>query len=224
MNKLGPIFCFPAQAAFHKVIAKSKIYQQGKVGKKLRDLFINQLDKITWLYVLAPETINLPAKHGIAEIAVIELQLKTPDLHEEVLRTLDQQVRIPILYQLRYGEQLKTTIAYKRPNEADSKQWLVEAYFSSDWQPANSATSELPVALDLASLYEQLLRAYLPEPAKVGEGLPQQVARIQQIRVQQRLCEQLETRLHKEPQFNRKVELNSQLRQHKEALAQLQTE
>lgn len=217
----SPIFQFPVQAAYHKVIPKSKIYQQGKVGKQLRDKFVHQLDKITWLYVLVPETINLPAKQGIAEIAVVELQLKTPELDEEVLRTIDKQVRIPIVFQLRHDERLKTVIAYKRPSDADASQWLVEAYFSSHWQPAINTTATLPVALDLAGLYEQLLRAYIPYPPRQGENLKAQVGRINAIRAQQQACNKLETLLNKEKQFNRKVEINSQLRDCRQCLQQL---
>lgn len=171
--------------------------------------------------MLAPETINLPAKQGIAEIAIIELRLKTPELDEEVLHAIDKLVRIPIVYQLHYGEQLKTIVAYKRPSDADAQQWLVEAYFGSDWQAANSSATELPVALDLAGLYEQILRAYIPDPARPGESLKAQVMRIQALRVQQYECQKLEARLNKEKQFNRKVELNSQLRDCRQALQQL---
>ena len=52
--------------------------------------------------------------------------------------------------------------AYKRPSEADSAKWVVGDYFATDWQPADSERSPLPVSLDLAGLYEQLLRRLMP--------------------------------------------------------------
>lgn len=216
-----PIYQFPAQAAYNKVIPKSKIYQQGKIGQKLKEKFVSQLDKITWSYVLAPETINLPAKQGIAEIAIIELRLKTPELDEEVLHAIDKRVRIPIIYQLRYEARIKTIAAYKRPSDADAKLWVVDAYFCSEWQPVSSPSTEMPIALDLAVLYEQMLRAYMPYSARPGESLKAQVERIKTVRVQQQACEKLETQINKEKQFNRKVELNSQLRECRKALQQL---
>ncbi len=216
-----PIYQFPAQAAYNKVIPKNKIYQQGKVGQKLKEKFVSQLDKITWLYVLAPETINLPAKLGIAEIAIIELRLKTPELDEEVLHAIDKRVRIPIIYQLRYEAQIKTIAAYKRPSDADAKLWVVDAYFGSEWQPVSSLSTELPIALDLAALYEQMLRAYIPCPSRQGESLKAQVERIKTVRVQQKACHKLETQINKEKQFNRKVELNSQLCECRQVLQQL---
>jgi len=217
----APLYQFPAKASYNKVIAKAKIYQQAKVGQKLKEKFVRQLDKIIWRYVLAPETINLPAKQGIAEIAVIELRLKTPELDESVLFAIDKQVRIPIIYQLRYNQQVKTVVGYKRPSDADAKHWVVEAYFASEWQSENTPRVELPVALNLAALYEQLLQAYIPYPPRQGESLKAQVARIQALRVQQQACEKLETRINREKQFNRKVELNTELRNLKQEIERL---
>jgi len=217
----APLYQFPANASYNKVIAKAKIYQQAKVGQKLKEKFVSQLDKITWRYVLAPETINLPAKQGIAEIAIIELRLKTPELDEAVLHAIDKRVRIPIIYQLLYNEQIKTVVSYKRPSDADAKLWVVEAYFASEWQPENTPRLELPVALNLSALYEQLLQTYMPYPPRQGESLKAQVARIQSLRAQQQACDKLETQISREKQFNRKVELNSQLHECKKALQQM---
>jgi len=215
------LYQFPAKAAYNKVIAKAKIYQQAKVGQTLKEKFVHQLDKITWRYVLAPETINLPAKQGIAEIAVIELRLKTPELDESVLRAIDKRVRIPIIYQLLYKQQIKTVVGYKRPSDTDAKLWVVEAYFSSEWQSENAPKIELPVVLNLAVLYEQLLQAYIPYPPRQGESLKEQVVRIQSLRTQQQACDKLKTQINREKQFNRKVDLNSQLHECKKALQQL---
>ena len=216
-----PIYQFPAKAAYNKAIPKTKIYQQGGVRQKLKEKFVSQLDKITWRYVLAPETINLPAKQGIAEIAIIELRLKTPELDEDVLHAIDKLVRIPIVYQLQYDEQIKTIVAYKRPSDADANQWVVEAYFGSEWQSANSPATELPVALDLAGLYEQILQTYILQPPRPGESLKAQVERIKTQRLQQQACQKLEMQINKEKQYNRKVDLNSQLRECRQALQQL---
>src|SRR5690606_19411810 len=101
-----------------------------------------------------------------------------------------------------------STAAYKRPSEADSGKWVVDAYFELDWQPADIARQPLPVALDLAGLYEQLLRRHITLPARQGESLKAQVERASAIRAKQTECRKLETRLQQEQQFNRKVELN----------------
>ena len=72
--------------------------------------------------------------------------------------------------------------------------------------------SPLPVALDLASLYEQIVRRHIPLAPRDGEALSAHVERYAALRAKQNLARSLETRLAAEKQFNRKVELNASLR------------
>ena len=102
---------------------------------------------------------------------------------------------------------------FKRPSEADASKWVIDGYFAGVWLAADAERQPLPVALDLYGLYEQLLRSVLPQPARLGESLPEQLQRLTQLRSLQGEQCKLEARLHKEIQFNRKVELNAQLRE-----------
>lgn len=187
----------------------------------MREQFIAQVDKIIWQYKLAPETVNLPARPDVPEIQVFTIALKTPELSDEVLRCIDQVIPFPIFYQLTFEGRIKTKAAYKRPNEADASKWVIDGYFETDWQADDTERTELPVALDMAGLYEHLLRRLLPLPPRTGETLKAQIERLGQIRSKQHEYRKMEARLQKELQFNRKVELNSQLRQLKHELAQL---
>ena len=100
----------------------------------------------------------------------------------------------------------------KRPNEADANKWVLGEYFSTDWQAFETPTDDLPIALNIGALYEQLLRSHLSIPARPDESLTDQVTRITELQQKQREADQVESRLHKAKQFNRKVELNRQLR------------
>lgn len=206
------IFAYPKQAEFNRVLPKSKIYEHGKPTRAVRDGFVAQINQIVWQYKLAPETINLPSRPGVPEIEIFSLELKTPEVSEDVLRCIDKAIPLPIFYNLVFDGRVKTVAAYKRPSDADTSRWVVDAYFSSPWQPADGERSALPVALDMAGLYEQMLRRLMPFPARPGETLKDHVERLSQLRSKQTEYAKLEARLHKEKQFNRKVELNSQLR------------
>ena len=170
---------------------------------------------------MAPETINLPAKPSVPEIQIFAIALKMPELSEDVLRCIDQAIPFPIIYQLTFEDRIKSKAAYKRPSDADASKWVVDGYFETDWQLSDTERIELPVALDLAGLYDQMLRRLLPLPPRAGESLKAQVERLGQIRSKQNECRKMEARLQKEQQFNRKVELNAQLRQLKLELANL---
>ena len=93
----------------------------------------------------------------------------------------------------------------------------------TDWQPASQERPPLPVALDLASLYEHLIRRHLRLPQRSGEGIREHVARFTAIQAKEKECQQLEARLNKEKQFNRKVEKNAVLRTLRQELESLHT-
>lgn len=215
------LFAYPKQAEFGRVLPKSKIYEHAQPSRAVRDCFVAQISQIVWQYKLAPETINLPARPGVPEIQIIDITLKTAALSEEVLRCIDKAIAFPIFYNLSFEGRVKTMAAYKRPSDADAAKWVVEAYFESPWLPADSERSALPIALDLAGLYEQMLRQLMPHQPRTGEPLKAQVERLTQIRSKQSEYSKLEARLHKEKQFNRKVELNAQLRTLKNELKTL---
>lgn len=215
------MFAYPKQAEFNRVLPKSKIYAHAKPGKAVKNLFVSQIGEIIWKYKLSPETINLPARHGITEIQVFEIALKTEELDEDVLRTIDKAIPFPILFQLTHGDRIRFATTYKRPSDSDSTKWVIEASFVTDWQPECQECPPLPVALDLASLYEHLIRRHLALPQRPGESIRDHVARFTAIQAKEKECQQMEARLHKEKQFNRKVEMNAALRTLRQELSDL---
>lgn len=219
------LIAYPRQAAFGRVLPKSKIYEHSGANTRLKDLFIEQVEQIVWQYKLAPETINLPARPGVPEIQIFSIQLKSTELEEDVLRCIDSAVQFPILFELNQGQgdQAKTQVAaaYKRPSEVDVNRWVMSSYFTSDWIPAASARAAMPLALDMGHLYSALLQGLMPLPARPQEGLSDWVARVELAASKQREVEKSQARLAKEKQFNRKVEVNATLRQLKSELEQL---
>lgn len=218
----NPLLLYPAAASFAKVLPKSKIYEHGAASKRIKDLFVEQVEQIVWQYKLAPETIHLPAKAGVPEIQVFSIHLKTATLHQDVLRCIDGAVQFPIIFELHFGGQTQVIAACKRPNASDGSRWVLGDYFASQWLPADTPRTALPLALDLGSLYEQILQRLIPTPARPQESMAELLARAGQIAILQREIEKIASKLAKEKQFNRKVEINASLRQLNKELQELQ--
>lgn len=212
------LFEYPPNTAFGRVLPKTKVYAFGKPTRRVRDLITQQIARIVWQHKLAPETINIPANDGVQEIQVFRIELKPdalddPDeLPADVLRCIDRAIVSPIIHELVDGERLRCAAAYKRSSEADAAKWVVGDYFATDWLLTDSPRQPLPVALNMAALYEQLLRSLMPIAARPGESLRDQAERLSTVATKRRECRKLEAQLRRERQFNRKVELNGQLR------------
>ncbi len=209
---MSALIAYPKQAAFGRVLPKNKIYEHGGANTRLKDLFVKQVEQVIWQYKLAPETLRLPVRPGVPEIQIFSIQLKTPELHADVLRCIDGAIPFPIVFELTFDGRTQVVAAYKRPNEADASRWVLSDYFASDWLPMDSERTAMPVALHLGGLYEQLLHRLIPLSARPQETLAELVARVDQAQAKQRELDKTTARLAKEKQFNRKVEINAELR------------
>lgn len=215
------LFAYPKKAEFGRVLPKNKIYEHSGANTRLKDLFVEQVEQIVWQYKLAPETINLPAKPGVPELQIFSIQLKTSELNLDVLRCIDDAVQFPIIFELSFDGRTQVIAAYKRPNESDASRWVLSDYFASAWLSCDRERAAMPLALDLGGLYEQALHRLIPTPARPQESLADLVARVELVAAKQREVEKAASRLAKEKQFNRKVEINARLRQLKNELEKL---
>lgn len=212
---------YPKQATFGRVLPKNKIYEHSGANTRLKDLFVEQVEQIVWQYKLAPETINLPAKPGVPEVQVFRVVLKTGELSVDVLKCIDGAVQFPIVFELEHEGKIKVIAAHKRPSQADATKWVVSDYFATAWIPANSQRADMPVVLDLAGLYEALLQRLIPLAPRDQESFTALVERLAGVRAKQREIEKVRAKLAKEKQFNRKVEINSELRRLEDELEKL---
>lgn len=219
------LFAYPKQAEFGRVLPKNKIYEHGGANTRLKDLFVEQVEQIVWRYKLAPETINLAAKPGVPEIQVFTIQLKTPELHHDVLRCIDGAIPFPIIFELTKGQgaeaRTQVVAAFKRPSDSDASRWVLSNYFATSWLQSGIARAAMPLALDLGGLYEQLLYCLIPTAVRPYESLTDLVARVELVAAKERDVEKIASKLAKEKQFNRKVEINALLRQLKSELEEL---
>lgn len=204
---------YPERAAFGAVVHKTKLYEHGGATRRVRELFAAQVERVTWQYKLAPETVQLGARAGVPEIQVFTLQLKGTVLHADVLKCVDRAVRFPVIFELHATGRTQVVAAFKRPSAAAAGEWVTSGYFSTPWLPSGVPRANMPVALHLGGLYEALLEHLLPLQRRVGERLADVVDRAERLRLKRDEIAKMAARLAKEPQFNRKVELNAALRQ-----------
>ena len=216
---------FPDKALVNRNIPKTKFYEHAAISRAVKEAFVSQIQQITWAYKLSPETINLAAVKGVFEVQVFNIQLKVPELADGVLLSIDKAIPHPVIYQLLFQDKIRTVLAYKRMNEADDSKWVVEQYFSSNWltlDEAEACKQPLPIALNMGGLYEQMIKALMPITANEGESLKAQTERLNQLTQKQKEIAQLQSKMRNEKQFNRKVEINNQLKALQTQLAQLQ--
>ncbi len=215
------MYRYPKTALLNRFLPKNKIFEFAKPSQKVKDSFVQQVNKITVAYSLSSRSINLASTQSVPEIQIFNIDLKTAQLHEDVLRCIDKAIPFPLLFELHYDNKVKITAAFKRPSEADSTKWVISDYYNTGWFDVNTPRETLPIALDLGSLYEKLLTPLMPHVHRVSEDLQAYVTRMDLVHAKERELEKVQTSLAKEKQFNRKVTINTELRKIKQEIQQL---
>jgi len=208
------MFVFPPQTAFGKTIPKTRIYAHAAPTRRVRELFVSQLSEIIWAHKLSPETLRLPATSAVPEIQIFDVHLKAAEIDDEVLQVIDRAIPYPVIHRIRSAKGVAWSAAFKRPSEADSTQWVVGTRFRTPVVPESTAETSppLPTALDLSRLYAGLFAPLLPLPPRPGEDLSRHISRCEAYTRLSRSVDQLRARIARESHFNRKVELNRELK------------
>lgn len=201
---------FPSSASFGRIVAKEKILKQAGASAPVKKLFQEQVERIRCSHELTQDKLNLRSSRNVPKILIIQLFLKSSDWDTKILETIDKAFGVPVLFELHLGGQLSYSSCYRRRSEADASKWVFSSYFLSEWVDAEPREGSLPMSLDMDSLYDQLVRQL--SPVSSDEPLAQLTERIDSTRKMERELERLKSRLKKEKQFNRKVEINSEIR------------
>ncbi|MCX4131865.1 DUF4391 domain-containing protein [Vibrio parahaemolyticus] len=211
---------FPDKAKFGRVVPKNKIYEHSAASAGLKSLFVQQVDQILWAYKLSPNTLNIPHTSEISEIQVISVKLKGDEVDNSVLKAIDLAIPFPILFEVwgASGEQGHYAACYKRKAENDQSKWVCSHYLyseifnSGEALTVNSEVLGLPTAIDMEELYQKLLARLLPIPKRTAESIEEAIQRLEAIQALEKQIAQYRKKVHAEKQFNRKVELNKQLK------------
>lgn len=212
------LFRWPPNAAFGRTVPKTKFYEHGNVRAALRERFVEDIQRITWAYKLADDTIRLRGSEAVPEIQVFTLETKGADVTDDVLTAIDKAVHFPIIFEVASGDRIRTVAAQK---SLQGKTPTIGTYFTTDWRPASAPRQPLPTAVDLPNLYEAILKALLPVDTRAGETVSEATDRLQSARKLQREIAALEKKVRAEPQLNRKIELRRQIRERTTALTEL---
>lgn len=207
---------FPAATRFDRIVAKEKIMKQSGSSVAVKKLFQDQVGQIRCFHELSEEKMNLKSSVAVPKILIIQVIQKGEKLDGRILEAMDKAFGVPLIFELIYNQQCAYAACYRRRRENDATQWVFSDYYYSNWMPLDATASPIPVALSLASLYEQLIRRLLPISS--DEPLPALMARISELQKVNREIEKLESRIQKEKQFNRRVELNRKLNALKQEL------
>ena len=213
----------PKSTEFNKKIPKQKFYENLEISPSLKKIFIEQIDKIIWNNKIASSTTNLADGSLVKEIQVFEIFLKSPNLDDELLRHIDRAVPYHLVFILEYQGRYKACISYKEAATSGNRAFKVNSYYYTDWLNKQDLPLKLE-GLSLDAAYENFVRQIAGETLqKVAsdESLKDSVARSEQKELLQKQILALESKIRKEKQLNKQIQINNELKKLKRDLEEL---
>lgn len=214
---------FPVSTEFNKRIPKQKFYENLDVSPTLRRVFVDQIRIVYWRNKLAASTLNIAAGEVVSEVELFEVRLNEPLLDEAVLKQIDKEIPYHLLFILTCDGKAQAWIGYKEAAASGSNAFKVSRYYHTDWM----AEEELQLHIDglnMDAVYESLVRQIAGDKllSESGESLKESVERDEKKKQLEKQIAALESKIRREKQLNRQMEMNVELKRIKSILRQLQ--
>jgi hypothetical protein len=213
----SPLNKLPLNVVVNRFIAKTKFYEKAAISSKLKDDFVNKIQKITWQYKLSENTLGINKTAAVTEIQIFEIELKEPLIPKNILTLIDKVIPYQILYQFKFNEQIAYAITLKGLSEFEKS--MPTDYYFSEW---NEPVQFDFTGTDLEQVYQKLIKAFIKNPTTQQDDFKVVIETDQQTKQLEKDIALLVKKISKEKQFNRKVELNKTLLDKQQQLKTLQ--
>lgn len=212
---------FPKTTLVNKVVPKTSFYRFMDINTKLKQLFINDVEKIVWLYKLASSTLNVENGKKVHEITVFEVFLKGEDFSEELFRFIDEKIPRHIIFIIRAGERSRLFVNYKDWIDEQKGLFSITQSFVTPWIKTENCMLEIR-GLTLDRVYDNFVSQISGLKLSEEKDLSKLVELDKEIKSKRREVGLLKNRIKKEKQYNRQLELNNHRKKLVKELATLE--
>lgn len=209
----------PKSTEYNKRIPKQKFIEKLTVTPAIRKAFTEQIKSVCWRNKLAPSTLNIAPGERVTEVEVFEVRLNTPELSEDVTRLIDREIPYHILFLLEYEGKYRAVIGYKEAAGSGKAAFKVDRYYRTDWLREDELPTRLE-GLNMDAVYESFVRQIAGESLTDGSGpsLKESVERQKEREQITKRIAALESKMRKEKQLNRQMELSAEIKKLKAGL------
>lgn len=213
---------YPESTIVNRVVPKTMFYKFMEVNPRMKTRFVNDVVNITWLYKLAGSTLNVTDVEDMKEIEVFVVNLKQPDSPTDLFSFIDINMPHHIVFVLVHDNQAMLLINYKDWADDKHTKFKITQTFVSSWV----ALENLHLQIDGQSL-PRIYDNFIAQVSGIGEHkagcMADIVALKQQIVAVEAELKSLEKRMRKEPQLDRQMQMNKQVKAKRKELESLKT-
>jgi hypothetical protein len=202
------MFELPETTVVNRVIPKNSFEKYATASQ--RKQFTECVQKIIWLHKLSEETTNLQGNE-IKEIQVFLIELKQKQKIDGILSVIDKAIPYPIIFSIRYDSIYYYSASQKHVHPLNEDNAIIDWTFKTDWLDNSNNQLSIVLKKNLESVFENFC-FQISNPKQVIAGLNQLADYDKKFKSLQKEKERLTNAINTSKQFNKKVELNLELK------------
>lgn len=206
------ILNFPSTTIVNKLVPKNAFYGRS-CDSSLREFLTREFEGIVWLYKLAPVTLNVEDGEYVHEIDVFYCRMKEDKYSIKPFSAMDELLPRHTIFIIEYGEKFDLLMHHKEMSVVHGEQkW--KCGVGELKRDIRIETDTLNIhGQSMDAVYNGLLSQISGLSASTNEEYKEKVDVRKQIDSIQKQIMTLQKRIKAEKQFNRKMELNTEVRQ-----------
>lgn len=197
----------PPSTKIDKSIPKNKFYSS--CTTKQKSVFVEKINKIIWRNTLSVNTINVKGK-VVDEILILEIQLKEKAKINDIILLINKLIPYHVIFYVTYLDDFFISTSIRHTSYYNENNSVIDRTFNTEWEnDINKYKINLFNNLDLIYLdfCNQLLQI-----SKAINSFEKLIEIGDVINKLKNNILNLESQINNCRQFNKKVELNSQLK------------
>ena len=203
-------------------IAKKNFYTYGDLTSGDKAIFTNNISKITLMYQITPNKINIsPYKDDVREypmINVFKVEVYKDEKIKRIAEIIMKSIPYPMLIVFEFEDKVQLWTAHQRINQNDESKNVLDEFVFTDWETDTSwfDVSEMNMT-NFCALYSDMVDCISVHNAKcivqtdelTGEQARELTNKLEEIENQ---IVALKSKMKKETQFNKRIEINIEIK------------
>lgn len=202
---------YPQSTIVGRVVPKTMFYRFMEVNPRMKTRFVNDVVSITWLYKLAPDTLNVTDTEDMKEVEVFVASLKQPDCPPDLFTFIDANMPHHIVFVLLHDTNAMLLVNYKEWADKTHTKFRITQAFTSPWVNV----SELSLKIEGQSL-PRIYDNFVAQVSGIGEHKAGALSEIVQLKKDIAKAEAelqaLQKKMRREPQLDRQMLMNKEVK------------
>lgn len=208
---LDNLLHYPQSTIVDRVVPKTMFYRFMEVNPRMKTRFVNDVVSITWLYKLAPDTLNVTDTEDMKEVEVFVATLKQPDCPPDLFTFIDANMPHHIVFVLLHDTNAMLLVNYKEWADKTHTKFRITQAFTSPWVNV----SELSLKIEGQSL-PRIYDNFVAQVSGIGEHKAGALSEIVQLKKDIAKAEAelhaLQKKMRREPQLDRQMLMNKEVK------------